>query len=188
MSCCRTLGPWVRLGDVVTIVAIWAPSIRRRPNKTNGAISAPAGAVSNSSLYVAKTEGGRAKPLYYGMLTFASVARGALVRVRLEPSRAELSAFAVRVDRRWRVKVDPNGSFANATMLRLAGPRLVTNVTLGGGTVDENGNWEPVLDEARDLDGSEVVFEVAASSAAVITLVPKGRSPSGLKSEFRDVQ
>ena len=40
----------------------------------------------------------RAMPLYYGMLTFASVARGALVRVRLEPSRAELSAFAVRAD------------------------------------------------------------------------------------------
>jgi hypothetical protein len=129
------------------------------------------------------------------------------VRAHLEPSHAELSTFAVRAgdgslriclinkdaDRRARVKVNPNKNVANATILRLAGPRLdsTTDVTLGGATVDENGSWTPGLDEARDVDGSEVVFEVAASSAAVITLSfqrEEARPTSGLKSEFRDVQ
>lgn len=131
-------------------------------------------------------------PLYYGMLAFAAVAKGALVQVRLEPGRPNLSAFAVRADdgslriclinknaqRTERVKVNPNGHFANAIVLRLAGPRVdaTTNVTFGGAVVDENGSWDPVLDEARDLNGGEFVVEVAASSAAVITLVPKERS------------
>lgn len=151
---------------------------------------------------IARTSVGRyrAMPLYYGMLTFASVARGALVRAHLEPSHAELSTFAVRAgdgslriclinkdaDRRARVKVNPNKNVANATILRLAGPRLdsTTDVTLGGATVDENGSWTPGLDEARDVDGSEVVFEVAASSAAVITLVPKGSSPTHFRPQI----
>ena len=84
------------------------------------------------------------------------------------------------IERGERVKVNPNGRFAKAIVLRLAGPRIdaTTNVTFGGAVVDENGSWDPVLDEARDLNGSEFVVEVSASSAAVITLVAKERSTS----------
>jgi hypothetical protein len=145
---------------------------------------------------IARAAGGRyrAMPLYYGMLAFAAAAKGVLVQARLEPSRPNLSAFAVRADdgslrlclinknvgRRERIKVNPNGRFANASILRLAGPGIdaTTNVTLGGAAVDQNGSWDPVLEEARDFDGTEFVVEVAASSAAVITLVPKERRTS----------
>lgn len=144
---------------------------------------------------IARASGGRyrAMPLYYGMLAFAAAAKGVLVQARLEPSCPNLSAFGVRADdgslrlclinknvgRGERVKINPNGRFVNASILRLAGPGIdaTTNVTLGGAVVDENGGWNPVL-EARDLNGSEFVVEVAASSAAVITLVPKERSTS----------
>jgi hypothetical protein len=145
---------------------------------------------------IARTSGGRyrATPLYYGMLAFAAVAKGVLVRAHLEPSRPYLSAFAVRADdgslriciinknvqRGERVKVNPDRRFAKAIVMRLAGPGIdaSTNVTLGGAAVDEQGRWDPVLDEGRDLNGSEFVVEVAAGSAAVITLVPKERSSS----------
>lgn len=145
---------------------------------------------------IARTSGGRyrATPLYYGMLAFAAVAKGVLVRANLEPSRPYLSAFAVRADdgslriciinknvqRGERVKVNPDRRFAKAIVMRLAGPGIdaSTNVTLGGAAVDEQGRWDPVLDEGRDLNGSEFVVEVAAGSAAVITLVPKERSSS----------
>jgi hypothetical protein len=145
---------------------------------------------------IARTSGGRyrAMPLYYGMLAFAAVAKGVLVRANLEPSHPNLSAFAVRADdgslriclinknvqRGGRVKVNPDRRFAKAIVMRLAGLGIdaTTNVTLGGASVDEQGRWDPVLDEARDLNGSEFVVEVAVGSAVVITLVPKERSSS----------
>ena len=150
---------------------------------------------------IARAAGGRyrAMPLYYGMLAFAVAAKGALVRARVEPSRPNLSASAVRADdgslrlclinknakRRARIKIKLNGRFANASILRLAGPGIdaTTGVTLGGAAVDQNGNWDPVFEEERDFAGSEFVIEVAASGAAVIMLVPKERPSSRAKAE-----
>ena len=80
----------------------------------------------------------RATPLYYSMLMFAQVARGAVVPTQLAPDTSGLKAFAVRapegtlrvclinqnITHDERLAIDPGRKFTAASMLRLTGPAI----------------------------------------------------------------
>jgi hypothetical protein len=57
-------------------------------------------------------------------------------------------------------------------MLRLAGPAIdaTTGVTLGGASVDESGKWAPAMNEEVQLTGHEIIVDVPAASAAMVSL------------------
>jgi hypothetical protein len=127
----------------------------------------------------------RAMPLYYGMLMFALVARGALVPAHLAPDTSGLKAFAVRApdgtlriclinqnSTRERVANNPGQTFTAASMMRLAGRAIdaTEGVTLGGGSVDEFGRWAPLMHEELHLTGHGIVVDLSAASAALISL------------------
>jgi hypothetical protein len=128
----------------------------------------------------------RARPLYYGILTFAQAARGALVSTRLASDAGELRAFAVRAPegtlriclinkdftRGARVRIDPGRSFIVASVMQLAGPAVdaTTGVTLGGSSVDDFGEWTPATGEVAHPAGREITIDVPAASAAVVSL------------------
>jgi hypothetical protein len=128
----------------------------------------------------------RAMPLYYGMLMFALAARGALVPAHLAPETSGLKAFAVRapegtlriclinqnITRDERVAINPGRTFTVASMLRLAGPAIdaTDGVTLGGASVDEFGRWPPLVHEEVLLTGHEIVVDLSAASAALVSL------------------
>jgi hypothetical protein len=128
----------------------------------------------------------RAMPLYYGILMFAQAARGTLVPVHLAPDTGGLKAFAVRAPEGTlgvclinqnitldeRVAIDSGRRFAVASILRLAGPAIdaTAGVTLGGASVDEFGRWAPPMHEEMRLTGSEIIVDVPAASAALVSL------------------
>ena len=127
----------------------------------------------------------RATPLYYGMLMFALAARGALVPAHLAPETSGLKAFAVRAPEGTlricvinqnitdeRVAINPGRKFTVASMLRLAGPAIdaTDGVTLGGASVDEFGRWAPLMHEELHLTGNEIIVDVPAASAALVSL------------------
>src|SRR5262245_25838813 len=136
---------------------------------------------------IARGEGGRhrARPLYYAMLGFALAARGALVPVRLATDMRTLAAFAVRTPegvpliclinkdaaRGARVRIDAGRNFASIT--RLLGPSAVTSgITLGGGSVDDFGQWLPLMHEASRATTpmGEIAIAVPPMSAAFVAL------------------
>src|SRR5262249_5701957 len=118
--------------------------------------------------------------------TFAQGARGALVPAQLAPDAGDLKAFAVRAaegtlriclinqntTRGERVAVNPGRKFRVASILRLAGPAIdaTDGVTLGGASVDEFGKWAPLMHEERHLTGHEIIVELSAASAALVSL------------------
>jgi hypothetical protein len=57
-------------------------------------------------------------------------------------------------------------------MMRLAGPAVdaTAGVTLGGASVDEFGRWARATNEQVRLTGHEVIVDVPATSAALISL------------------
>jgi hypothetical protein len=128
----------------------------------------------------------RAAPLYYAMLMFAQAARGSLVPARVESGPAELKAFAVRAPdgslrvclinthsaRAIRVTVEPGRRFAGASVLRLVGPAIdaTEGVTLGGAPVDGSGRWAPAQNETAERAAGDIVVDVAAASAVLLSL------------------
>ena len=128
----------------------------------------------------------RAMPLYYGMLMFARAAQGVLVPAYLAPDTSGVKAFAVRapegmlrvclinqnVARHERVAIDPGRKFEIASMLRLAGPAIgsTAGVTLGGASVDDFGRWAPPMSEEVRLTDREIIVDVPAASAALVSL------------------
>jgi hypothetical protein len=128
----------------------------------------------------------RATPLYYSMLTFAQVARGALVPTQLAPDTSGLKAFAVRAPEGTlrvclinqniihdeRLAIDPGRKLTAASMLRLTGPAIdaTAGVTLGGASVDEFERWAPPMNEEVRLTGREILVDVPAASAALVSL------------------
>jgi hypothetical protein len=128
----------------------------------------------------------RATPLYYSMLTFAQAAPGALVPAHLAPDASGLKAFAVRapegtlrvclinqhITHDERLAIDPGRKFTAASMLRLTGPAIdaTAGVTLGGTSVDEFERWAPPMNEEVRLTGREILVDVAAASAALVSL------------------
>jgi hypothetical protein len=128
----------------------------------------------------------RAMPLYYGMLMFAQAAPGALIPAQFVSDTSGLKAFAVRapdemlrvclinqdITRDERVAIDPGRRFTIGSILRLAGPAIdaTAGVTLGGARVDEFGRWTPPTQEKMPLTGHEMIVEVPAASAALVSL------------------
>jgi hypothetical protein len=128
----------------------------------------------------------RTAPLYYGILTFAQVDRGALVPAQLASASSELRAFAVRAPegtlqvclinkdygRGARARIDPGRSFVAASVMRLAGPaaEATTGTTLGGASVDEFGVWSPATTEVVHSAGREITVDVPAASAALVSM------------------
>ena len=128
----------------------------------------------------------RAMPLYYSMLMFAQAARGTLVPARLASDTSGLKAFAVRapegtlrvclinqnVARDERVAIDPGRKFTVASMLRLAGPAIdaTAGMTLGGASVDDFGRWAPPMSEEVRLTDHDIIVNVPAASAALVSL------------------
>ncbi len=137
---------------------------------------------------IARNGGGRyrAAPIYYSILMFAQAARGALVPAYLAQDTSGLKAFAVRAPegtlrvclinknlaRSERVAIDPGRDFAVSTMMRLAGPAVdaTAGVTLSGASVDEFGNWAPAINEEARLTGRQVIVDVPAASAALVSM------------------
>ncbi|SRR5579871_134709 len=125
-----------------------------------------------------------ARPLYYGMLMFAQ-APGDLVPARLDSDGAELAAYAVRAgDRALRliainkglraasVRIEPGRRFAKGDVWRLAAPALdaTAGVQLAGAAVDDYGGWAPAAQDIARFDGSAIMLDVPAASAALVTL------------------
>jgi hypothetical protein len=125
-------------------------------------------------------------PLYYSMLMFAQAARGAIVPAHLAPDISGLKAFAVRapdgtlrvclinqnITRDHRLTIRSGRKFAVASMLRLAGPAIdaTAGVRLGDARVDEFGRCAPPIDEEVHLTSHEIVVDVPAASAALVSL------------------
>jgi hypothetical protein len=126
----------------------------------------------------------RAAPLYYAMLMFAQIGRGAIVPTRVEAGPAGLSTYAVRApdgglrvclinkESRGglRVSIGPGGRVARASLLRLTGPAIdaTAGITLGGAAVDAAGQWAPAQRESLDVADGALVLELPAASAALI--------------------
>jgi len=128
----------------------------------------------------------RAAPLYYAMLMFAQVGRGALVPAMIDVAPPGLGAYAVRGDHGGlrvclinkesrapiRAAVSPRRRFAGASVLRLVGPAIdaTEGVTLGGSAVDDAGRWTPKLHESLDPNADDLIVTLPAASAALVTL------------------
>jgi hypothetical protein len=128
----------------------------------------------------------RAMPLYYSMLMFAQASRGAPVPVHLAPDTSGVKAFAIRppegtlrvclinqsITSDERVAINPGRKFTVASALRLAGPTIdaTAGVTLGGASVDEFGRWVPPMHEEVRLTDREIIVDVPAASAALVSL------------------
>jgi hypothetical protein len=70
------------------------------------------------------------------------------------------------------VAIDSGRSFTAASVLRLAGPAIdaTGGVTLGGASVDEFGGWAPPMKEEVRLTNHEIIVDVPAASAALVSL------------------
>jgi hypothetical protein len=126
----------------------------------------------------------RAAPLYYAMLMFAQIGRGAIVPTRVEGGPAGLSAYAVRAPdgglRVCLINKESRGALrattassrraAGASLLRLTGPAIdaTAGITLGGAAVDAAGQWAPAQRESVDAADGKLVLDLPAASAALI--------------------
>jgi hypothetical protein len=122
------------------------------------------------------------RPLYYGMLLFASAGRGWLVPIHQQGT--SLRAFAVRgtggerrvilinkdLTQNAHVRISTTGQ--KATILRLTAPSAdsKTDITFGGASVGPNGDWAPNLKESKTLESNRFLVELPAASAAVVQI------------------
>ena len=67
--------------------------------------------------------------------------------------------------------INPGRKFTAASRLRLAGPAIdAAGVTLGGASVDEFGRCAPAMNEEVLLTGDDIIVDVPAASAALVSL------------------
>jgi hypothetical protein len=126
------------------------------------------------------------RPEYYGMLAFALVGKGEMVKLDLQKPAVDLSAFATRdpdgvlwitmvnKDSAHDAKVEmmrPEG-YSCASVLRLIAPSLASKdqVTLGGAEVSYGGTWTPGPAETIDAANKTVQLLVPHASAALLQL------------------
>jgi hypothetical protein len=120
-----------------------------------------------------------AAPEYYGLLAFAQAGKGETVAARCEAGGVNMTAYAVRQsgnslclvlinkDQAREANVAVNGVTArNARMMRLTAPSLtaMSGITLGGASVDGEGNWRGKSESVRLAGG----LQVPAASAALV--------------------
>ena len=122
-----------------------------------------------------------AAPEYYGLLAFAQAGKGETIAAQCEAGSVNLTAHAVRQsssqlcvaiinkDQARDATVAIKGvAGAGARMMRLTAPSLtaMSGITLGGASVDGQGNWNGKLESVRLAGG----LSVPAASAALVWL------------------
>jgi hypothetical protein len=126
-----------------------------------------------------------AKPEYYGMLAFAEAISGERLASDLDDGGLNLTAYATGDETRIRVTVVNKDASSDASvavtcdrevrsgsLMRLTGSSLESKqgVALGGGTVDENGDWHPRAIQLSGGKNREWQIQVPAGSAAILSL------------------
>jgi len=126
-----------------------------------------------------------ATPLYYGMLAFSLASRGERLKLTLDNSGLNLTAYAVRADSGdiWLTLVNKESATdaqvrvacpgaASGNVIRLTAPSLSSKegVRLGGSAVDRFGKWSPGPAEPVRLTSGEMEIAVPAASAALVRI------------------
>jgi len=129
-----------------------------------------------------------ARPIYYGMLLFAQAGVGQLIEAKLDGGEQAplLTAYALRsdagnikaaifnknLDREIQLDIAAPGK--SATVMRLHAPRIddTTDVTLAGSPVGANGSWSAGHEENLVAQNGNLVFELPAASAALLSFEP----------------
>ncbi len=135
-----------------------------------------------------REDGFLARPIYYGMLLFAQAGSGQLIESKLDGleqaplltayalrSDAEtikIAAFNKNLDRSVRMTIDAGQHPERVTALRLHSPRVddTTDTTFGGSPIGASGAWSAAQEEKLNVDNGAAMIELAAASAALITL------------------
>lgn len=126
------------------------------------------------------------QPLYYGMLFFHLASQGQILPVKLENASKYVKAYAV-LGKSKKILVtlinkDPNNDasvqlrcknkFSNGSFIRLTSPSVssIDQVTLGGSSVDANGNWHAASETS--IASQDGVFDIALpkGSATLVTI------------------
>jgi hypothetical protein len=127
-----------------------------------------------------------ARPEYYGMLAFAVVGKGGLVKLSASPTDANLTAYATRsaAGLLWVTVLNKDLSrqvtldlilppvFSRAEAYRLAAPSIESHdqVTLAGAQVSAQGAWSPGPAERIEVSEAVASLHVPAASAVLVRL------------------
>jgi len=124
-----------------------------------------------------------ARPLYYGMLAVDAFAESSLLATQLQAGGANVTAYAGRGAKGWRVAVInkdrdrdmtlelPSVPFGSGRIWRLHGPSLeaTAQISLGGAEVRSvEPSWEPNTRETFSLEEGRAVIHVPHSSAVIV--------------------
>lgn len=128
----------------------------------------------------------RARPEYYGMLAFALAGNGDLIKLNLDKSDLNLTAYATKVEqgRLWITVVNkdlsrdaaletslPDG-YTVAEAFRLTAPSVLNKdqVTFAGAAVTESGQWSPQTPEPIQASNRKARLLVPQVSAVLLRL------------------
>jgi len=131
-----------------------------------------------------------AAPPYYGLLAFAQVAPGEQIGVACDAAGLNLTAYGVRhgagrlslaiinkdSSQDGMVEITSDKALTDAHVTRLTAPSLSAQdgIALGGASVDANGRWSGGRAEKVALLDGKARLDIAAGSAALITLTSAG--------------
>jgi hypothetical protein len=129
---------------------------------------------------------GSARPEYYGMLAFALAGKGELLKLALEKTEINLSAYATKDadGLLWITVVNKDfardaaleatlpAGYAGAAAFRLTAPSMESkdHVTLAGAEVSVDGTWTPGTPERIPASNGTVHWQVPHASAALLQL------------------
>jgi hypothetical protein len=70
-----------------------------------------------------------------------------------------------------RLSIDPGSRTERATALRLSAPRIedTTDTTLGSAPVGASGEWAPLREEKLSIQNGQVMLDLPAASAALVS-------------------
>jgi hypothetical protein len=145
------------------------------------------GFISHYSPIVHRPDGQcSARPEYYGMLAFATAGKGDLLKLALDNTDINLSAYATRENDEalWITVVNKNfardanveialpGNYSSARAFRLAAPSMESKerVTLAGSEVSTDGKWTPQLPEKLKMDEGRTRLTVPHASAVLVLM------------------
>lgn len=131
------------------------------------------------------------KPEYYGMLAFAMAGKGEMLKVTLQKTPVNLSAYATRdeVGHFWvsvvnkdetrdaTVEIASPAGDLSADVFRLSAPSIesTTGVTLAGAAVSANGNWTPGPPEHGTINNRTLRLPVPHASAVLLRVAGQSR-------------
>ncbi len=126
-----------------------------------------------------------ARPIFYGLLLFAKIGQGTMLRTSGVPTALNFSAYAVasaggamtvvlnNKDPATTVHatVDLGLAVASANVVFLRGPSLdaTTGVTLAGASISQDGGFVPNPPTALPTSGTTFIVDVPPASAALVT-------------------